>query len=53
MWSYWRSILMVLSAEENKGVEDKFFKLTEMEKFLDRADAEDASLDFEGSDGAL
>ena len=44
---------MVLSAEENKGVEDKFFKLTEMEKFLDRADAEDASLDFEDSDGAL
>ena len=41
---------MVLSAEEKKGVEDKFLKLTEMEKFLDRADAEDAGLDFEGSD---
>lgn len=31
-------------AEEKKVVEDKFLKLSDMEKFLDRADAEDAGI---------
>lgn len=46
-------MLMILYAEEKKLVEDKFLKLTDMEKFLDRADAEDAGLDdFDDEDGA-
>jgi hypothetical protein len=32
------------SAEDKKAVEDKFLKLSDMEKFLDRADAEDAGI---------
>lgn len=35
--------------EEKKAVEDKFLKLTDMEKFLDRADAEDAGITEDGS----
>ncbi|KAG0565406.1 hypothetical protein KC19_8G187700 [Ceratodon purpureus] len=36
--------------EEKKVVEDKFLKLSEMEKFLDRADAEDAGIAEEDDD---
>jgi len=39
-------------AEEKKAVEDKFLKLSDMEKFLDRADAEDAGIAEEEDDDA-
>ena len=37
-------------AEEKKAVEDKFLKLSDMEKFLDRADAEDAGISEDNAD---